>query len=176
MALMVIESKNSESLEYIIVKEEWFEQVAPFELYDYGQLEGPNLENASPIYSKEQTDRIEFLEKEISNSEDDTDDLEEELENIKNSPASWHSDEKVLAYTYHDGHNFRSVTLGLTPWGSADFDFVDSETETEILEAFEEKEFESETTGMRYYKSGKFKFTQSWWQGDWAIATVELTQ
>lgn len=77
-----------------------------------------------------------------------------------------------LGYDYHDGHNWRTVTIS-ADFFDADYSRVDEEKEREILEAFFIKSYKSEGQGLKHYEANDFIFTVSAWQGSWEIATVE---
>lgn len=77
-----------------------------------------------------------------------------------------------VGYDYFDGHNWRTVTISCDFFDS-DFVRVDEEKEQEILEAYFVKSYDSEGSGLKHYKANDFIFTESAWQGNWEIATVE---
>jgi hypothetical protein len=77
-----------------------------------------------------------------------------------------------VGYDYHDGHNWRTVTISADFFNS-DFSRLQEDEEREILEAYFIKSFESEVQGIKHYNANGYLFKVSAWQGSWEIATVE---
>jgi len=80
-------------------------------------------------------------------------------------------EDTVTAYNYHDGSNFRTVTL-VDDFGNNDVDLIDDEEAAQIIEAWENAEFYQESNGFKVYKGGGYIFHRSLWASDWWTAQV----
>lgn len=80
-------------------------------------------------------------------------------------------DEEVVAFSYYDGNQWRTVVLRCEGYEPDLFE-VDETEAREILAAYEAAEYDHEWCGFRYYKSGESCFVESSYQNDWWTAML----
>lgn len=81
--------------------------------------------------------------------------------------------EEVLAYNFWNGSNWQSIIIKADTFEPNFEQITDEDLINELLIAVEEREFKSETTGIKYYEGNGYILADNCWQG--TFATWEIT-
>ena len=73
----------------------------------------------------------------------------------------------VVAYNYHDGHNWKSIIINTDGGEFIEWEEIEGEEAEKLKKALEEKEFIKEERGIEYYSSGDYEITRSRFTTAW---------
>lgn len=172
--------------EYEIMNENQFEIVALSDTYgnygqkiergdagDYIQLLTQEAVDFANTHNEEGNNINEFSIDDIISAYDDCQLVCDIIEYL-NSESYALTQEMVLAHTYWDGHNWKTITIEVET-NEPSHVRVNSEKEKEILsEYFRFDDYNKDGAGLERANGEAYFFVRSNWQGSYELATVRL--
>lgn len=169
--MLFIKEKNNEDAPIIVFDNDVFEMKPISDLYgQYGQQIGYcdsgawiELTDKQAAWLNDELETEQYIEGTIINAYDDYETFESIVDKFGDDCVN---DEEVLAYTYWNGHNFKSIIINNGDnWDT--HETVSDELASELFEIINSDDFCLEKAGpyQQEYRSEKWLFIESNFQG-----------